>query len=52
MKLDKKLMEKRRAMLDLEKENIMTIASALRSIPKKPPEEKEIDPIEAMLRGG
>ena len=33
--LDKKIMEKRKMMLDIEKENIMTIQSALRSIPKK-----------------
>ena len=44
MKCDKKIMEKRRAMLDIEKENIMTIASALRSIPKKPQEESNINP--------
>jgi hypothetical protein len=35
MTLDKKIMEKRKMMLDIEKENIMTIQSALRSIPKK-----------------
>jgi hypothetical protein len=50
--LDAKLMQKRKMMLDIEKENIMTIASALRSIPKKPPEEKHVDPMEALLRGG
>lgn len=33
--LDKKIMDKRKMMLDIEKENIMTIQSALRSIPKK-----------------
>jgi hypothetical protein len=33
--LDKQIMAKRKMMLDIEKENIMTIASALRSIPKK-----------------
>jgi hypothetical protein len=32
---DKKIMEKRKMMLDIAKENIMTIQSALRSIPKK-----------------
>jgi hypothetical protein len=32
---DKKIMEKRKMMFDIEKENIMTIAAALRSIPKK-----------------
>ena len=44
MKCDKKIMEKRKAMLDIEKENIMTIAAALRSIPKKPQEESNINP--------
>lgn len=34
--LDKKIMDKRKMMLDIEKENIMTIQSALRSIPKNP----------------
>lgn len=32
---DKLLQQKRKQMFDIEKENIMTIASALRSIPKK-----------------
>ena len=39
--LDKQLMNKRKMMLDIEKENIMTIQSALRSIPKKPVEKKK-----------
>ncbi len=52
--LDKKIMDKRKMMLDIEKENIMTIQSALRSIPKKPPEEEDGDPMSALLsrRGG
>lgn len=33
--LDKQIQSKRKMLLDIEKENIMTIASALRSIPKK-----------------
>nr|WP_295678799.1 hypothetical protein [uncultured Lachnoclostridium sp.]DAE05621.1 MAG TPA: hypothetical protein [Siphoviridae sp. cthL03] len=33
--LDKQVQSKRKMLLDIEKENIMTIASALRSIPKK-----------------
>ena len=33
--LDKQIQAKRKMLLDLEKENIMTIAAALRSIPKK-----------------
>ncbi|MDF2567899.1 MAG: hypothetical protein K0R90_1355 [Oscillospiraceae bacterium] len=36
---DDKVMSKRRMMFDIEKENLMTIASALKSIPKKPKEE-------------
>lgn len=37
---DSKLMEKRRMMLQIEKENAMTILASLRAIPKKPPEDK------------
>lgn len=33
--LDKQIQQKRKMLLDIEKENVMTIASALRSIPKK-----------------
>lgn len=33
---DKQLMTKRKMILDISKENIMTVQSALRSIPKKP----------------
>jgi hypothetical protein len=33
--IDKLIQQKRKMLLDIEKENIMTIASALRSIPKK-----------------
>lgn len=49
IELDKQIQAKRKMMLDIEKENIMTIASALRSIPKKP-EEKE-NPLLKALRG-
>jgi len=38
---DKKVMEKRKMILDISKENIMTIQSALRSIPKKEQPKKE-----------
>ena len=48
--LDKKLMDKRKMMLDIEKENIMTIASVMRAIPKKPDEEKEINPFDNIVR--
>jgi phage terminase small subunit len=36
---DKKLMDKRKMLLQIERENIMTILAALRAIPKKPQEE-------------
>jgi len=45
---DKKIMEKRKMILDISKENIMTIQSALRSIPKKPPK-KEKSKMAALL---
>lgn len=47
--LDKQIQAKRKMMLDIEKENVMTIASALRSIPKK--ESKEDNPLLKVLRG-
>lgn len=47
--IDKKIMEKRKMMLDIEKENIMTIQSALRSIPKKPDDKKGKSPMQAFL---
>ncbi len=39
MVCDRKVMDKRKMLLSIEKENIMTIASALRAIPKSPKEE-------------
>ncbi len=47
---DKQIQAKRKMLLDIEKENIMTIASALRSIPKKNKEEEEEDPMTVLLR--
>lgn len=48
--IDKQIQSKRKMLLDIEKENIMTIASALRCIPKK--EENEADnPLLKVLRG-
>lgn len=47
---DKALMNKRKMLLDIAKENIMTIAGALRSIPKKPEEEATPDPMMAYLK--
>lgn len=38
---DKQLMAKRKMLLDIDKENILTAQSALRSIPKKPEEKKK-----------
>lgn len=38
---DKQLMSKRKMLLEIDKENIMTIQSALRSVPKKPEEKKK-----------
>ncbi|MDD5016886.1 MAG: hypothetical protein PHO15_02155 [Eubacteriales bacterium] len=35
LSLDRQIQAKRKMMLDIEKENIMTIASSLRSVPKK-----------------
>lgn len=49
MACDRKIMDKRKMMLSIEKENLLTIASALRAIPKKPPDEEEIDPMAALL---
>jgi hypothetical protein len=38
--MDRKIMDKRAMMLQIEKENLLTIASALRAIPKKPADNK------------
>ena len=43
------LMRKRKMMLDIEKENVMTIAASLRAVPKKPQDEAP-DPMEALIR--
>ncbi len=47
---DSQIQTKRRMLLDIEKENIMTIAAALRSIPKEVDEGD--DPLLKVLRGG
>lgn len=47
--LDKQMQTKRKMLLDIEKENIMTIAAALRSIPKK--EEKSSNKLLEALNG-
>lgn len=48
--LDRQVQAKRKMLLDIEKENVMTIASALRSIPKKA--EGGADPLIEILKGG
>lgn len=50
--LDKQIQAKRKMMLEIEKENAMTIAAALRMIPKKVEDEKQADPLLKALRGG
>jgi hypothetical protein len=47
--LDKQVQAKRKMLLDIEKENIMTIASALRSIPKKPDKEDKPSGVAAFM---
>ncbi len=49
LSIDKQIQTKRKMLLDIEKENVMTIASALRTIPKK--ENKEDNPLLKVLRG-
>lgn len=48
--IDKQITSKRKMLLDIEKENVMTIASALRSIPKKEDKASE-NPLLKVLRG-
>lgn len=48
--IDKQISSKRKMLLDIEKENVMTIASALRCIPKKDDKEKD-NPLLKVLRG-
>ena len=50
MAIDKQITSKRKMLLDIEKENVMTIASALRSIPKKEDKASE-NPLLKVLRG-
>lgn len=49
--LEKVLGTKRKMLLDMEKENIMTIASGLRSIPKKPEAPAQPDKMAGLLAG-
>lgn len=48
--LDKQIQVKRKMLMDIEKENVMTISSVLRNIPKT--EEKEENPLLIALKGG
>lgn len=48
--IDKIIQQKRKMLLDIEKESVMTIASALRSVPKT--EEKASNPLREALRSG
>lgn len=48
--LDRQVQAKRKMLLEIEKENVMTIAASLRSIPKK--DDKEDDPLLRVLKGG
>lgn len=51
VELDKQLQPKRKMLLDIEKENIMTIAGALRVIPKKPENDSAKETILKVLNG-
>lgn len=47
--LDARIMQKRKMMFDIEKENIMTVASGLRSIPKEPQQASENPLLKALM---
>lgn len=49
--LDKRIQDKRKMLLDIEKENIMTVAAQLRSIPKKVEDEEDNDPMARLFEG-
>lgn len=51
VELDKQLQPKRKMLLDIEKENVMTIASALRVIPKKLENDSAKETILKVLNG-
>ncbi len=46
---DSAIMAKRKMMFDIEKENLMTVISGLRSVPKKPPKEETNPLLKALL---
>lgn len=47
---DKAIAEKRKLILNISKENVMTVQSALRSIPKKPEEKNNVSAMAAFLK--
>ena len=49
--LDRQVQAKRKMLLDIEKESCMTIAAALRAIPKQVPDETEDDDMNRFLSG-
>ena len=51
LELDKQVQQKRKMLLDIEKENVMTIAAALRVIPKKPENDSAKETILKVLSG-
>lgn len=51
IEIDRQVQQKRKMLLDIEKENIMTIASALRVIPKKPENDSAKETILKVLSG-
>lgn len=51
IEIDRQVQQKRKMLLDIEKENIMTIAAALRVIPKKPDGDSAKDTILKVLNG-
>lgn len=50
--IDKLIQTKRKMMLDLEKENVMTICAGLKAIPKKPSKEEDEEDLSSKLFGG
>ena len=51
IEIDRQVQQKRKMLLDIEKENIMTIAAALRVIPKKPENDSAKETILKVLSG-
>ena len=48
-RIERMLLQKRKALLELEKESCMTVAASLRAIPKKVMDDTEDDPIRELL---